>query len=139
MSVIKWNDALITTREKKDRELNMECSKRILEGFIHNIDGVDYWFSYDIEAQLNMQGVKKMLDEGSITSKRWTVRIGGKDGEYSRVDVTKPVMDAISLTALQHVDDKVSWYRDVLMPIINNSTSVTEIDAVHWDMEVSTT
>jgi hypothetical protein len=132
--VVVSNDTnlLNIAKSKKDAELNDACNKSITDGFIQNIDGIDYWFSFDSEAQSNFQGSRPILNEGIVESINWTVRIGGKDGEYSRLPITKTIMDTLTLTILQHKDSNVSKYRDVLLPQVNSASTVDEVNAIIW-------
>lgn len=132
MAIIKWNIALDTEKEKKNQELNSACNQAILEGFLHNINGVDYWFSFDTEAQLNFQGSKIVLDAGLIPVINWTVRIGGKNGEYGRIPITKEIMSELTVAILIHKDSNISKYREQLLPLLNAATTIEEVNAITW-------
>lgn len=116
-------------RKKKDLELNKACNAAIVHGFSHQIEGVEYHFSYDIEAQGNFRDAQTVLGLGIVTEITWTVK---KDGEYARIPITKPIMDELTLVILQHKENNISKYRDFLMPIVNDATTIEEIQQVIW-------
>lgn len=117
-------------KDMKDRELNKACQDSILAGFTHTIDGVEYFFSYDMQAQTNFGDSRALLNDGIITQVPWTVKQGE---EYARITITKEIMDALTLTILMHKTANISKYRDVLLPLVNKATSLEEIQAVDWD------
>ena len=117
-------------RELKDWELNKACEQSILAGFTHTIDGVEYQFSYDMQAQTNFGDSRALLNDGVIAQVPWTVK---QDGKYTRISITKEIMDALTLTILMHKTDKISRYRDELLPRVTNAKTVAEIKAVTWE------
>lgn len=125
------NDAFVLERErrKKDLELNKACNAAIVYGFTHTIEGIEYHFSYDIEAQGNFRDAQTVLSKGVVEEITWTVR---KDGEYTRIPITKEIMDELTLVILQHKDNNISKYRDFLMPLVNQSEEVEEIRSITW-------
>lgn len=132
--VIKDETVLLNiARENKDAELNTACQKAIIEGFTHKINGQDYWFSFDQEAQSNFQGTRPLLKEGLIQSINWTVRLGGKDGEYTRIPIDVNIMDELTIAILMHKDRNISRYRDELLPLVYKAESLPEINAINWD------
>lgn len=131
-----WVDAmpmeyvLDEARKSKDEELNLECKKAILYGFTHTIDGIEYHFSYDAEAQQNFSDAITAFRDGLIKSLGWTVRV---NGEYSRIQITPEIMDELKIVILMHKDSHISRYRDELMPLVNEAQTVEEIEQVRWD------
>lgn len=119
-------------KQAKDNELNKSCKDTILAGFLHSIDGVEYWFSFDSEAQANFLGTRPLLKEGLIPSINWTVRRGGSNGEYTRIPVTSEIMDGLTIAILMHKDRTISRYRDELLPRVYSATSIEEVLAVRW-------
>lgn len=116
-------------KTRKDEELNQACQDAILDGFEHTIDGLTYKFSYDMQAQTNFGDSRALLNDGVITEIPWTVK---HNGEYTRIVVDKPTMDALTLTILQHKSANIGKYRDTLLPRVADATTIEEIQAVDW-------
>jgi hypothetical protein len=116
-------------RISKDAELNLACKNSILSGFTHVINGIEYWFSYDAEAQANFQGAVTVFDKGLATSINWTVK---KDGQYVRIPITPADLDGLLVTILLHKDRNVTKYRDELMPRVISAQTPDEVRAVLW-------
>lgn len=125
-----YNEILDEAKRDKDIELNMACEQSILAGFNHTIDGVEYHFSYDSQAQQNFGDSRALLTEGVITQIPWTVKL---NGEYARIIVTKEIMDGLTVTVLLHKTNNISKYRDILLPKVMNATTVEEVGAVVWE------
>ncbi|MEH7117222.1 DUF4376 domain-containing protein [Neobacillus vireti] len=116
-------------KDKKDIELNQACKESILAGFSHVINGIEYWFSYDKEAQQNFSDAKQAFNDGLIESINWTVK---QDGEYTRIPITNAIMQELSLVILKHKDRNISKYRDELMPQLKAAKTVEEVQALSW-------
>lgn len=121
-----------TLRANKDAELNAKCNEAILAGFTHVINGVTYWFSYDMEAQGNFRDAKEILSDGILAEVPWTVRIGNKDGEYARVPINLAVMNELTIVIMMHKTEKISKYRDFLMPLVEGATTPEELEEIQW-------
>lgn len=114
----------------KDQELNQACNDAIMAGFDHVIDGLEYHFSFDTEAQLNFQGIRPLLAEGIVTQVDWTV---SRDGAYHRIPVDKKLMDELTVAILMHKDGNVRKYRNVLLPKVYEATTIEEVDKINWN------
>lgn len=132
MAKFKWLDSLKEAKQEKDAELNMECNLAILAGFNHVINEETYWFSYDMEAQGNFRDAKEILSDGIVTEIPWTVRKGGVDGEYTRIPINLDIIKDLSLVIMQHKTEKISKYRDFLMPIVKGADTVEKVKGVKW-------
>jgi hypothetical protein len=117
-------------RQLKDAELNELCRQSILAGFTHTIDGIEYQFSYDSEAQQNFTDAMTALGQGLIQSIGWTVK---KEGEYTRIQITPEIMNELKIVILMHKDSNISKYRDVLMKAVTEAQTVEEVRAVSWE------
>jgi hypothetical protein len=124
------SEILNHVKSRKDEELNKDCKESILKGFTHTIEGVEYFFSFDPEAQSNFQGVERLFDKGLVTEVTWTVR---KSEEYKRIIITKEVMDELTIKILQHKNGNISKYRDYLLPLVHQATTVEEVEGISWD------
>jgi hypothetical protein len=120
-------------KDAKDKELNLACQQSILSGFTHVIGGITYWFSYDYEAQGNFRDGRDILKDGILPEVPWTVRVGGKDGEYDRIQVNMEIMNELTLAIMNHKMGNIGEYRDVLMPRVKMATTIQEVEAVTWD------
>jgi len=128
------DQTLKNAKKMKDMELNKACNEAILSGFTYEIDGVVYWFSYDIEAQINWREAYGFFEEGAIDYILWTARLGDSNGEYVRVEIDKKVMKKLYPAIVQHKVDSIARYRDVLLPMVDACTTVEEVNAISWDM-----
>ena len=132
MAIINWKDGLEEAKKSKDEELNQACQAAILSGFMHEINGQAYWFSYDYEAQGNFRDGRDILKDGIVTEVPWTVRIGGKNGEYTRIPITLEDMNELTLTIMNHKMNHIGKYRDFLMPLVDGAITVDEIEEITW-------
>ncbi len=121
---------LLSAQKQKDAELNDSCRQAILGGFNHVINGIEYHFSFDTEAQLNFQGSRSLLEGGIVQTIDWTVQ---RDGVYDRIPVDKALMDELSMVILNHKDGNVRKYRNQLLPLVYEATTVDDVRAITWD------
>ncbi|WP_431798921.1 hypothetical protein [Halobacillus andaensis] len=121
--------ALTIAKQKKQIELDKACNSAILAGFFHVIDGVEYLFSYDLEAQVNFGDLKEVLKDGIVDEVMWTVR---KDGEYTRIPITSEIMKELTVSILMHKQDNISKFRDFLEPQVKDATTVEEVKEITW-------
>jgi hypothetical protein len=122
---------LESAKKKKDDELNSACKEAILDGFEYEVDGIVYKFSYDMEAQINFGDAKDILNEGLVPSIPWTVK--NPEGEYSRISVDKALMYNLTFAIMQHKTDKISRYRDILLPVVRSAETLEEVNGVTWE------
>lgn len=123
------NYRLSKLKNRKINELNQKCNESILSGFTHIINGIEYHFSFDTEAQLNFQGAEKILDKGLVSELEWTVT---HNGEYERILISKQIMDELVLRILQHKDENIKRLRNVLAPLVESAQSKEELDKIAW-------
>lgn len=133
--VLLSNDIVLqNAKANKDAELNQACQDAILAGFPHTIEGVEYWFSYDKEAQQNFTDAQIIMSDGMLEVIPWTVK---KDDEYVRIPISKAVMDELKVVILLHKTNHISRYRDELMPLVESAQSIEEVEAITWRQETS--
>ena len=111
-------------------ELNEACNQAILDGFTHTIDGIDYHFSFDFEAQFNFHAAQTLFENGTIDNIVWTAK---RNGEYTRVPIDKQIMGELAVHILQHKNGNISKYRDFLEPIVQSATTIEEVNSIKWD------
>jgi hypothetical protein len=132
--VIKDEDIVLSRRKaSKNVELNKACNADILAGFSHEINGNTYWFSYDMEAQGNFRDGKEVLRDGLVPALPWTVREGGVNGPYTRIDIDYATMQQLAIVIMNHKVSKISKYRDSLMPLVTAASTPEEVDAITWE------
>lgn len=123
------NKKLQLAKEMKIDELRTKCQETILAGFTHQFNDIVYWFSLDYEAQNNFTSSYQLFKDGLVEEIPWTVRI---EGEYSRLLVDAQMMDALAVSILTHKTNNIAKFRDILMPLVQDATSISEIESIVW-------
>jgi len=123
------DEALIHAKEAKLEELRAICQSTIESGFSYTFDGTQYWFSLDAEAQSNFLSAYQVMRDDIITEIPWTVKV---DGVYSRLLVDKGMMEELALAIMVHKTNNIAKLRDFLTPLIQEATSVEDVDAIQW-------
>jgi hypothetical protein len=130
-----WNNyvdginSIDVLKQKKIDELDNACKNAILANFTATLNGIEYGFSYDNEAQNRFNGVGLLFLGGQITSIPWTAY---QNGERVRITLTKDDFNVISLAALKHQNDNVSKYSDLFIKV-NNATMAYEVTQITWE------
>ncbi|EIT85899.1 hypothetical protein A374_08689 [Fictibacillus macauensis ZFHKF-1] len=136
--VFDYEFYLQNEKEAKDREINDACNAEITAGFNHTINGVEYHFAFDMDAQFNFQAAERLLSKGLKKSIMWTVQIVSSGtgalglGNYTRIPITLSIMDDLLVVIADHKEEKIAKYRDVLYPILQAATTVEEVRAITW-------
>lgn len=117
-------------KKEKDVELNTACQAAILAGFDLEIDGKVFHFSYDSEAQSNIQRASSAFNKNLISLKDFTVR--NEQGEYQRITVDKDTMNRIEVAEINHVDSNIRMYREELLPRVMEAIEVDEVRSYVW-------
>ncbi|QJT70397.1 hypothetical protein [Microcystis phage MaeS] len=130
MATINWNDSLQHAKELKELELNVKCNEAILGRFKATVDGVEYYFSNDGEAQDNFKLIDKAFDRGWTTEEKWTAY--DEFGNVVRVILTKEKFDPVFYQHMLHIQSNISKFRDVLMPKVKAATTIQEINEIVW-------
>ena len=74
MAKIVWkseDELLMEFKESKKQELSHTCHNEIISSFEARIRGELYGFSYDMEAQTNMQETYQMFQNNVINEINW--------------------------------------------------------------------
>jgi hypothetical protein len=116
-------------RQKKIDELDNACKNAILANFKATLNGIEYEFTYDNEAQNRFNGIGILFLGGQITSIPWTAY---QNGERVRITLTKDDFNVISLAALKHQNDNVSKYSDLFVKV-NNTISPDDVNQITWE------
>lgn len=122
-----------TYKKVKDAELNKACSEAILGGFDFSLDGVDYHFSYDNEAQVNFQETYTLFQNSVINDVMWTVTLG--EGKF-RLFLNKERFAKVYYASIQHKLRCIKYYRDKLTPLLTSATTYDMINDIVWDSSV---
>ena len=126
------DDSIVLERAKatKIKELSAACEQSIFDGFTHEVNGIPYHFSFDVEAQFNFHATQTLFNSGMIKDIMWTVK---KDDEYTRIQIDKAIMDQLTLAILQHKNGNISKFRDFLEPLVQSATTIEEVNSIKWD------
>lgn len=116
-------------KEAKKELLGYECGVRIKEKFPCFVKMKTYLFSYDQEAQINLQDTMRLFDNNMIQDIMWTAEV---DGEKVRIRLNKEEFTLIYNESVKQKLDKISHFRDVLVPLIDAAETEEEINAVEW-------
>ena len=124
---------LKVSKEVKKEELSDECQLDILSGFNHSIGGQEYHFSYDREAQVNLQERWQIFQNDMVEEMNITAHLGKED---VRLTVNKDIFGKIYMQSVMAKENKIKKLREDLFPLVERAKSQSELDAIKWDMEV---
>jgi YHS domain-containing protein len=126
------NVSIILKGVKKSKivELNQSCNKTILGKFSHDVNGVTYYFSNDMEAQANFEKCDRAFEKGRMTELAWTCY--DVDGNVVRLVLTPETFESLYVAHLEHIQNNIAKFRDFLMPQVEGATTVEEIESIQW-------
>lgn len=130
MATIVWKKAINDVKEKKILELNSACNSTILGRFTQEVNGQVYAFSNDAEAQANFEKADRAFEKGRLTEIIWTAY--DTDGNVARIILTSENFESVYMAHLIHIQSNISKYRDVLMPQVEQATTVNEVNSIVW-------
>lgn len=136
MAKMVWNseeDLLEEAKENKKIELSSACREDILSGFDFEIGENTYHFSYDREAQVNLQERWQIFQNNMVEEMNITAHLGEED---VRLTVNKDIFDKIYMQSVMAKENKIKKLREDLFPLVERAKSQSELDAIRWDMEV---
>ena len=131
-----WNseeDLLEYAKENKKRELSSSCQEDILSGFDFEIGENTYHFSYDREAQVNLQERWQLFQNNMVDVMDITARL---NGEHVRLKVDSKMFDKIYLESVKAKEDKIKKLRDDLFPLVDRATDEKDLEGIVWDMTI---
>lgn len=126
----KLTQAKVTKRD----ELSLACQNHILAGFDFKINTTTYHFSYDREAQLNFQETFQMFQNDMLKTIMWTAKL---DGVHTRIVIDQITFNTLYIASLQHKQDAISRYRDILIPVLASLQTLDHIRALRWESQVN--
>lgn len=122
-------ESLTSAKAYKLEEVRQRCQDVIIAGFDHVIDGITYHFSLDTEAQQNFTSTYQLMRDGLVNEVPWTVTV---DGEYTRIVITKDIMEELAVAILNHKTSNIAKFRDVLSILIEGAQTLEEVTAIQW-------
>ena len=136
MAKMVWKseeDLLEEAKENKKRELSSSCQEDILSGFDFEIGENTYHFSYDREAQVNLQERWQLFQNNMVDVMDITARL---NGEHTRLKVDSKLFDEIYLESVKAKEDKIKKLRDDLFPLVDRATDERDLEGIVWDMTI---
>lgn len=133
MAKMTWkssDELLDDLKENKKSELSSECHNAIIGSFESYLNGKKYEFTYDLEAQTNMQETYNMFQNNVIDEIKWTTSI---DGEKKRISFSKRDFEKVYYDGVKHKQTQISKLKDVLEPMVDSAESESELDDITWD------
>lgn len=123
-------EILEQARDKKMEELNKQCNYTILnKRFSAMVDGVEYFFSCDEDAQKNFDKLDSAFDKGRTDNSPWTAY--DSEGNVVRVILTINNFEPVYMAHLSHIQNNIIKLRDILEPVVRSS-SLEELDTIEW-------
>ncbi len=117
-------------KDKKIEKLNRMCNETILGRFSFDINGESFLFSNDLEAQSNFDKCDRAFEKGFMTTIAWTAY--NSAGEVVRLDFTAENFPPLYMAHLNHIQGNISRFRDELMPLVEQATTVEEVENINW-------
>lgn len=116
-------------RESKKQELSQTCHNEIISSFEVNIRGKTYGFSYDMEAQTNMQETYQMFQNSIIDEINWNAR---KNEDKIRITLNKSEFEKVYYEGIKHKQSLISKLKDELEPLVDSVESKEELEQIKW-------
>ena len=135
MAKMVWkneDELLMEFKESKKQELSHACHNEIISSFEARVRGELYGFSYDMEAQTNMQETYQMFQNNVISEINWSAR---SNKEKVRVTLNKSEFEKVYYEGIKHKQALISKLKDKLEPLVNSTKSKEELDSINWDTE----
>lgn len=131
--VFKGKDEILEEkRESKKIELSQACHEEIIKIFEVDIEGEKYGFSYDMEAQTNMQETYHMFQNNAINEITWSAR---HNQDKIRITLNKSDFEKVYYSGIKHKQSLIGKLKDVLEPLVDSAESESELNQISWDMK----
>lgn len=124
------SEILEQIRVAKQKELEDSCSADLTYGYQYIVSGVQYRFSFDLEAQANFQGALRLLESGVVPFVPWTAY--DPTGKRVRLNLTVNDLHGMELAQFHHKNDVTSKYNDLLLNHLYVADTEDEIKAISW-------
>lgn len=123
-------------KEEKLDELEKSCEKSIFKGFLHTVNSKEYFFTFDIESQINLHESERLFDKEIISEETWTVKCKEDCARAcSEIVVCQDVIKDIMRASRKHKNDNIHRYRKILTPLVESATTIEEIKNIDWNMQ----
>jgi hypothetical protein len=124
------NPSVILERYKQEKikRLDQQCNSSILNGFTSVVNGIEYGFSYDMEAQSRFNGVASSFVKGYITEIEWTAYL---NGVRTAIVLNESDFDIVAKDALAHCNNNIARFREVYA-LVTNAQTIEEVDSIVW-------
>lgn len=129
-ALVKSNDLVLQlAKDGKKKELRRKCREAITSNFTCTVNGVEYTFSYDEDAQRNLLDYFMALANGLKT----TIKVNAKqNGQYVRLDADLNTLKSIWKASLDHKDTNLSRLRDTLYVQVDSATTIDDVSNITW-------
>ncbi|NEX77369.1 hypothetical protein G4Z05_00430 [Bacillus thermocopriae] len=117
-------------KQEKFAELSQACREDILGYFKATVNGIEYEFSFDAEAQDNFTETLVLFTSNIIAEQEWTA---WKDGQPVRIMLDKDSFMRVIQKAYGHKNSKIAKLRNELQPILESCTTIEEIKSITWN------
>lgn len=130
ISWISTGSPLEKAQRAKMSELANLCNRTILSRFSSKVNGEDYFFSNDMEAQSNFEKCDRAFEKQRFTEVAWTAY--DLNGDVVRLILTVETFEPVYISHLTHIQSNISKFRDHLMPLVEQATTVEEVENIIW-------
>lgn len=130
--VLEFEAVLDRVKDAKKQELNVICNQEITKGFLYTVNGVEYRFSYDMEAQMNFAEARAAMADGLIEEVEWTCYIAST-GERKRIMLNADDMAGTRLAQLTQKNAIIAKYNNILLTKVYPETNIEIINAIKWE------
>jgi len=115
---------------RKGAELGIACKQEILGYFQVKLQGKNYYFSNDAEAQSNFEKMDRAFEKGRINQLKWTCY--DKNWNVKRLLLNAKMFEVVYEAHLNHIQGNIARFRDELMVQLSQATTVEEIESIVW-------
>jgi hypothetical protein len=123
-------EVLQYARDLKMVELDQKCSQAIVGRFTAMVDGVEYSFSCDEEAQKNFDKADWAFSKGNVPELPWTAY--NSEGQVVRILINPDNFGPVYLAHLEHIQNNIAKFRDFLQPMVEGAEDPDEVFSVKW-------
>ena len=137
MAKMRWksNSEMFEEEKRSKKEvLSKECHDSIVNGFDYAINGIIHHFSYDMEAQTNLQETYQLFQNNVIEEIKWSAKL---DGESVRLTFNKFNFEKLFYESVKHKQSMISKLKDEIEPALSTVSTKEELDVISWEPDNS--
>jgi len=120
------DEKLAELKAQKLKEMGVACEQSILGYFKYTVNGKEYDFSFDSEAQSNFTGIMTLFTKGLITQIGWTA---WRNGKAERITLDEETFTQIALLGYQQIEK----LRGEIQARIDECTTIEEVLKIVWE------